>query len=270
MKGKIVGIKGSTGAIRAENGKRYPFHINDLSNAEEKTLNELMGCIVNFEVAPDSRGENKAVDIHITKIQPARAALSVWDYRIVGVVGITIIVFIVSTLYILTSGKTTQEVDAVVQGLKKGYDAGVKKVEKDFGINKPLIQQEEPLTQQEKDVADAVFNDIAALIYLVPQTLRSQNLDPSLDKPNNFNNWGEWMMHIKGLSPQHWRIDNAEYTEGRTIEILNPRDGTPCDIALILNKDGTLSIGLKQNDYPRYPLYCGHVGAKLRAEWPRK
>ena len=56
MIGKILSIKGIIGLIRAEDGKRYPFHIHDLNNAQNKTPDELIGSTVDFEIIPDSRG----------------------------------------------------------------------------------------------------------------------------------------------------------------------------------------------------------------------
>ena len=57
MKGKILGL----GAISGDDGNRYTFEISDVSNLEGRSVENLTGCEVDFEVS-----ENMAKNIFIT------------------------------------------------------------------------------------------------------------------------------------------------------------------------------------------------------------
>ena len=57
MKGKILAV----GLISGEDGNRYTFEASDVSNLEGRSMENLTGCEVDFEVS-----ENMAKNIFIT------------------------------------------------------------------------------------------------------------------------------------------------------------------------------------------------------------
>lgn len=60
MQGRILGFESSKGVIRAENGTRYEFHINELKNAKDVPLQALSQALVDFELS-----DGKAVGIFV-------------------------------------------------------------------------------------------------------------------------------------------------------------------------------------------------------------
>ncbi len=53
-------------------------------------------------------------------------------------------------------------------------------------------------------------SDIASTLKAIPARVFAENLDPTQTAPNNYSNWGEWIIDTAGLDRGRWKVGSEK------------------------------------------------------------